>query len=302
MFKQQFKKILNNFLASFNLKIIRLDKEKIIDLTKSDYNLLSVQYFSGLKQNVINIEMDKGRTDRWFDMTNKSIDPAIFAIRTALKKDLKGEELYKNILLTLKEHKSLTGYVDLAKYLDIDIDDNQNLKKYPWWAHVYPWESCTFVDKLKYYPQMVKKNRLNNGMKILSNNSEEIMKDDFENSLPSHARQYAEITEQIRNNGFIYSKDYTSVSAEIFVDKDAFCWKVGLEGNHRIAAAAALGLERIPVNITKVIRLDELKHWPNVKLGYFSEKQAIKIFYNIFNANPSQIHQKWIKKRISKKF
>jgi len=58
-----------------------------------------------------------------------------------------------------------------------------------------------------------------------------------------------------------------------------------------------LGLKNIPVLVTKVIRLEELEYWPNVINGTFKEDQATKIFYNIFEARPSKIHQKWIKKK-----
>jgi len=293
MFKQQFKKILNKFLSVFNLKIIKL---KTDSMTISYDNILSTQYYVGLKKNIVNIETDKGRTDRWFDMSNKSLDPAIFAIRNALKKDLKGDALYKNILSTLQTHNSLMSVKNAAKYLDIDFNEEEKFKVYPWWASVYPWDNRTFDDQLKYYPGEVMKNRLSNGMEILSDNPHEIMDNHLENSLFSHAKQYTQLVEEIKNNGYKYDEDYNHISAEIFVHNGKFCWKVGLDGNHRIAVLAALGYETIPVHITKIIRLEESNYWPNVKLSYFNEKQAANIFHNIFDAKPSAIHDKWIKK------
>ena len=196
MFKQQFKKILNKFLSVFNLKIIKL---KTDSMTISYDNILSTQYYVGLKKNIVNIETDKGRTDRWFDMSNKSLDPAIFAIRNALKKDLKGDALYKNILSTLQTHNSLMSVKNAAKYLDIDFNEEEKFKVYPWWASVYPWDNRTFDDQLKYYPGEVMKNRLSNGMEILSDNPHEIMDNHLENSLFSHAKQYTQLVEEIKN-------------------------------------------------------------------------------------------------------
>ena len=72
-------------------------------------------------------------------------------------------------------------------------------------------------------------------------------------------------------------------------------WKPGGEGNHRVAVASALGIKSIPVLVTKIIRLDELEYWPNVINGLFNKDQAIKIFYNIFDAKPSKIYNRWIK-------
>ena len=191
---------------------------------------------------------------------------------------------------------SLMSVKNAAKYLDIDFNEEEKFKVYPWWASVYPWDNRTFDDKLKYYPGEVKKNRLSNGMEILSDNPHEIMDNLLENSLFSHAKQYTQLVEEIKNNGYKYDEDYNHISAEIFVHNGKFCWKVGLDGNHRIAVLAALGYETIPVHITKIIRLEELNYWPNVKLSYFNEKQAANIFHNIFDAKPSAIHDKWIKK------
>jgi hypothetical protein len=107
--------------------------------------------------------------------------------------------------------------------------------------------------------------------------------------------QYAKLTEQIKNYGFKYGEDYGYVNAEIFIANNMIRWKPGGEGNHRVAVASALGIKSIPVLVTKIIRLDELEYWPNVINGLFNKDQAIKIFYNIFDAKPSKIYNRWIK-------
>ena len=83
MLKKKIKKIIKKLLSAFNLRIIKLDTDSVINLTISDFDILSTQYLVGLKKNIINIDIDKGRTDRWFDMSINSLDPAIFAIRNA---------------------------------------------------------------------------------------------------------------------------------------------------------------------------------------------------------------------------
>ena len=59
-------------------------------------------------------------------------------------------------------------------------------------------------------------------------------------------------------------------------------------------------LKKIPVLITRVIRLDELAYWPNVIKGRFSKDQAKKIFFDIFNAKPQKINEDWVKKLLNK--
>ena len=134
-------------------------------------------------------------------------------------------------------------------------------------------------------------------MYILSDNPDEIMRDDLENSVPSHARQYTSLVEKIKNHGYKYGNDYGYATAEIFVANNELRWKPGGEGNHRIAVASALNIKNIPVLVTKIIRLEEIEYWPNVVNGLFNKNQATKIFYNIFDAKPSRIFNKWIEKK-----
>jgi len=296
MLKNRIKLFVNNFLSFFNVKVVKLSSAGPYDLTKKKINPLTAKYFVGHNPIVINMNFEEGRSNRWFDMSQNSLDPPIFAIKNALQKKLKGVDLYSNILSSLEHQQKLTIYKSAAEALDIESFSNTKLKDYPWWAIVNPWDNLTFEDKMKSFPNEIKRNRASNGMHILSNDPDEIIKEDLKNSLPSHTNQYVKLLKQIKNNGFKYGNKYGYVTAEIFIADNELRWKPGSEGNHRVAVAAALGIKTIPVLITKIIRLKELEYWPNVINGCFSKEQARKIFYNIFDAKPSKIYEEWIKK------
>ena len=300
MFKNKIKNITNRLLSILNLKIVSLDKSSPFDFTNiDDIDPITAQYLIEDNKIIINIDLELGRTNRWFDMSKKSLDPPIFAIRQALKKDLSGDALVKNILLTLQECQSLTKFNNAAELLGLESEQSNALYSYPWWAEVKPWDSRSIDHMLEHSPFEVKKNRASNGMRIDSNDPHEIMRDDLQNSLPSHAKQYAKLTEAIKKYGFKYGGKSGYVSAEVLIADGKMCWKLGGEGNHRAAAASALGLKKIPVLVTKIIRLDELDSWPNVKLGTFSKKQATEIFYSVFDAKPPKIYNNWVEKNKS---
>lgn len=65
-----------------------------------------------------------------------------------------------------------------------------------------------------------------------------------------------------------------------------------MHGQHRVAAAAALGFKTIPVNITRVVRYTEIRHWPQVYRGFWSEGQAQKFIEHLFTFNS----RAWAKK------
>lgn len=290
------KNIIKNFLSLFNLKIIKLNSSKPYDLTKKNINPINAQYIAGQEPFIITIDLNKGRTNNWFELTNESLDPGIFTINNAIKKNLKNEELLNNIAKNLKECYYIVKLKDAAETLNIKTLQDSYIKKYPWWATVYPWENYSFEEKKKNFPFDVKKNREINGMFISTNNPDEIIRKNYEDGWLSHAKQYVYLLNQIKKNGFNYGSKYGYINAEIFIDNNMFRWKPGLEGNHRTTIAAALGFKEIPVLVTKIIRIEDLEYWPNVVKGYFDKEQAKKIFYNIFDAKPSSIYEEWIKK------
>jgi len=298
MIKNSIKKNINNFLSLFNLRLTSSSNVNHLDLSNQNINPLTAQYMFGQKQMILNLDLSIGRTNRWFKMSSKSLDPSIFAISSALKKGLKSKNLAEEILITLKDEQSLTSLENMAELLNLKNDNYQNFTKYPWWATVYPWDNHTIDYKMKHFPYEVKKNRNHNGMNISSNDPFLIMKENSKNSLLSHSNQYAKLTDQIKKNGFKYGDEYNYVTAEILIKDNKFVWKPGIDGNHRVSVVSALDFKSIPVLVTKIIRLDEIEYWPNVKNGLFKKDEATKVFYSIFDAKPSKIYDNWIKKVI----
>tara|TARA_B100001093_G_scaffold40631_1_gene34531 strand:- start:1067 stop:1984 length:918 start_codon:yes stop_codon:yes gene_type:complete len=294
--KNKIKKIVNNFLSKFDLKIVRLSNNAPFDLTSKNLDPISLQYIFGYNQMIVNIDLARGRTNRWFELSDKSLDPPIFAIRSALKKGLNGDALRKDIFSVYQKYMSTQSFeYSVADFLDVESIYSKNLKDYPFWAEVKPWDNRTLDNMVRHHPNEVKKDRAKHGKYFLSDDPHKIMKDDFENLAYSHSIQYAKLIEQIKNDGFKYGGDYGYVNAEIFIANNMMRWKPGGDGNHRVAVASALGFKYIPVLVTKIIRLDEIEYWPNVINGSFNKDQATKIFYNIFNAKPKKIDNDWIK-------
>lgn len=87
-----------------------------------------------------------------------------------------------------------------------------------------------------------------------------------------HARLF-HIRDSIRNSGFRSHESQQFVSAQMCHDgrQPAFFIE---NGQHRIAALAALGYTEIALLVSRVIRCYEAPFWPNVRSGVFSIDQA----------------------------
>lgn len=298
--KKTIKNLVQSALKKIDLELVHSSQNQLADLTNKKIPLHAIQYFAGIKPAIINIDLAAGCTNRWYDLKPGSMDPRIFAIRKSLEQGLVGEELYKSILNILESHKKISKCWNAAEKLGLDSIDSIESKKlmnYPAWAAVLPWDNWSIEEKFKKFPLAVKLNRADNGLQIRTNDPDEIMRIDEKHSLPSHARQYAMLTELIKNNGLRYGNKYRYITAEVFIDGAEARWKLGGEGNHRGKVAAALGLKNIPVIVTNVIKIDELRLWPNVINKTFSEKDAKFIFSCIFNARPPSFERLWIESK-----
>lgn len=90
------------------------------------------------------------------------------------------------------------------------------------------------------------------------------------------------IYKSIKANGYDRTHgdgDITTIGIE-FNGEFRFCV---MHGQHRVAAATALGFKTIPVNITKVVHYHEIPHWPQVHRGFWSEEQAQKFIEHLFS-------------------
>ena len=57
---------------------------------------------------------------------------------------------------------------------------------------------------------------------------------------------------------------------------------------------ASLGYKTIKSLVTKVVRFEDAKYWPNVVNGTFKKNEAEQIFNRYFEANPPNFNKDWI--------
>lgn len=94
-------------------------------------------------------------------------------------------------------------------------------------------------------------------------------------------RRLRDIYKSINANGYDRTQgggDVTAIGIE-YNGKFRFCV---MHGQHRVAAAAALNLKTVPVNITKALHYSEISHWPQVYRGFWPEVQAKAFIQHLF--------------------
>lgn len=97
-----------------------------------------------------------------------------------------------------------------------------------------------------------------------------------------------EVYHSIRDDGY---HPVSHIRANLLV-RDGKCRASISDGNHRVAALVAAGLESIPVLVAgrnkegpAVIWQGDSASWPAVRSGLLTQEQALEVFNRIFDAN-----------------
>lgn len=288
------KNIIKRFLSLFDIKISRYSSSFPLDLSKEKIHPRTIDNLIDQKKAIVNLDFEKGRTNRFFSLKPESFDPYLFTINYCLKKNLSKNDLHAAIFEKIENYKKKIILKNLSDFFGLDNYKDAKLNDYPIWANVLPWENITFESKLINFPKAVKVDRAKNGFLIKSSDPDVIMREDQKNSLPSHINQYVNLINSINKKGYIPNYQNNYIETELLVKGDEFCWKPSGEGNHRSTVIASLGYKSINSIVTKVVRFEELEYWPNVINGTFKKNEAEQIFNRYFEANPPNFNKDWI--------
>ena len=94
----------------------------------------------------------------------------------------------------------------------------------------------------------------------------------------------------IKEKGYDAKK---SIEVDLLIRDGEYRWVI-IHGHHRAAALEVIGTsDKIVVKIRNIIRMSEVKYWPEVKSGVFTIEEAVKVFCSVFDAVPPDSHNKW---------
>ena len=287
------KKIIQDVLSMFDMRLVRKSRYKFLDFSDKEVSPISIPYYANSQPILVELDCSLGRTNRWFDLSENSLDPHYCALEQGITENLSGGEFINRVSEILEVNRGKSVAENAAEQFGLDGLETR-LKEYPFWAEVLPWHNRAIDEVLKSMPFEVKRNRSIHDLTIESNDPNEIMRIDNEYSIYSHAKQYERLFSSIKQSGLLQSEDCGLIYAEILIKDGEYRWKPGLDGNHRTTLLAAMGMKKIPLIVDKIIRYEEVEYWPNVVNKTFTQEEAKVIFKRIFDANPPGFYSRWI--------
>jgi len=166
----------------------------------------------------------------------------------------------------------------------VNLQNNVNLRKYPAWAFVLPWDNVSVQEKFESFPGSFYRNRSQNGL-YFKNSSRQLVIDTMYSveSVKSKVNQMQRTMESIRKNGL--KRNFDAPNIHIFIDGSDWRWAMGDSGNHRSFICSMLGHETLEVRLSSIIYKNKVNSWKNVKNGTYSVEEAEYIFDSYFEGS-----------------
>jgi len=208
--------------------------------------------------------------------------------KKAIEKALKKEKRSKIIKSELKEYYENTQPQNAAEVLGLDKTDAPELFEKEPWVAVHPWENRTIEQVENNRPNQTFKENKKNGANIGIDEGWHLFGPVSEDKLNVEVERLVELLNKFENIEYKAYQNRNNITATILIDdkKSQLKWVV-YDGQHRTSILSALDYHYIPVLVDKIVSRKNVKYWPGVKAGDFTEKTALKIFDKIMNEIPS---------------
>lgn len=168
------------------------------------------------------------------------------------------------------------------------LTDTSNLKHFeiqPWGA-ILPWRARGVNSFIELIKNATINDNIKDGLKGGIEMGWAYCGPVDQDKLHVEAMRITNLIYSIREKGYLRSNDHDGDIIATALINNKMEWKCLItNGYHRACVLAAFGYNSFPLRINLVIRQDEVKFWPHVLDGFYSEIQAKHIFNKLFYAN-----------------
>ena len=269
----QIKKIILS-LIDFSKKYLFLLDLNETELKGSISKLSKLRFFPYTK---IQVPFNLGRTIRGISFKeNIMLDPNGKLCKN-ISNDISENILFDDISTILEKERKHSA-ADI-----VGLENNINLKNYPAWAIVMPWEKLSIGDKFEKYPETFYENRLTRGLVFENNTRASIIKIMYSSKFAENrVNQMRELYKIIKRNGYV-ERDSNLPKINILIKDHEWRWFMGDGGNHRSYILSCLNHDYFTARINSIIDKSHVNDWHNVRNGTYSVSDAEYIFDSYFD-------------------
>lgn len=265
---------------------------RLIDLRTSTNHPLSLRYGEVYDAAILDGRLRDGRTQPCLQTDLDT--PFVTAARQAVEFGIHKQGAVEVMEASLREFYLSFRPASATQWLGLTKGANALLHSSPPWAAVFPWRARSLASYRKAYEDAAYVENCAVGRNIGISDGWLFCGPVSEDKIRIEAERLLFVLQRISAQGYQRSDDGDGdVKATALVNERLEWVWLTTAGNHRAAAAAALGLESIPVRVNLVISRGDAPLWKHVVEGLYSVDEALTVFDNIFHACPIESVRAW---------
>lgn len=285
------RKIINNFLRPYRLKLVPLKEDfEPVQVEKKYTSPLCLNYLANKQPVLLDVPLEKGRALPLFTYAKDTRHPYVVAVKNALNATDPRAEIQE----TLQHFYRVFRPASAARI--IGLHDSHVLNNEPHWAVVLPWNTDSVDEWKGRISKSVAYENKTNGSNISIRDGWAWAGPVSEHKLMVETERLYRIFDSIRAAGYKrHDGPDGDIQAFALVDeKGEWVWQAQF-GMHRAAVVAGMSYLTIPVRFSRIIYRSEVKHWPNVVSGLYTKEEALRVFDMIFYGNYPAAATNWLK-------
>lgn len=284
--KEQILKKARSVLVSVDSRLAGLQTARIHDVTDSDFHPYQQQVRS-LPYGLFNAPLELGRGLDFFPFTGL-VHPFVRALATQGNKPQKSD-----IIRRLNEYYKLVSGLNAAEWLDIS-KSNDPLYNWIAWARVFPWQNQTPEGRYKSIVNNALTDSAKGGESLDISHGWKSLGPISNDLLDIEAERLLSVWKSLQSRGFIVQRPGLNTRVTVLATAGkGWVWTITNGGQHRVAAASALSIPNIPIFIERIVRREDVSHWPRVRSGQISEDDALRVFDLIFDGRLPSALRTW---------
>jgi hypothetical protein len=252
-----------------------------LDLRETTNHPLSLRYSELYNSAILNGKFDNGRVQ---PCLRAGVDtPFVMAAQKAVDYGIQRIGALEVMIASLADYYSTVLPRNASEWLGLSSDANPQLLAAPPWAAVFPWRARSLESYREAYENAAYAENLAQGRDIGIADGWLFCGPVSEEKIKIEAERILCVLKSISKDGYHRHEggDGDVRATALINDDQEWVWLI-TAGNHRAAAAAALGYESIPVRVNLVISRNDALLWKHVVDGLFTMHEAVTVFDNIF--------------------
>jgi hypothetical protein len=274
-------RLLNSVTSRFGVALV---DQSPLDFRGITDDPIVASYLANGRAFVINVRLEDTRSAGGFRYDGANLHPFVETANAIIQGRASGY-----VGSPLQEYYESFQPSNAASALALSGELSESLRTAPPYGIKMPWEPGDWQKKVLRAARSAQADNISRGQNLTIQHGASGVGPISVEKGELEFRTIFRLVESVRERGLLRHPGVDGDIGGIPLINDRNLVKIMVrQGKHRMAAAAALDINEVPIrlNFKNAVREVELSAWPQVQNGIYSDQQALEVFKSVFEGIP----------------